>query len=95
MEAATAVEKLRWTRGRYEGCGGLCPEKSTPDLGAARNTWRRRWAVGAPGIAFLQVKLVKEGSLEEERLMEGLGGRGELNQEGRQAGTMRCVHREE
>lgn len=51
--------------------------------------------MGAPGIAFLQVKLVKEGSLEEERLMEGLGGRGELNQEGRQAGTMRCVHREE
>lgn len=51
--------------------------------------------MGAPGIAFLQVKLVKEGSLEEEKLMEGLEGRGELNQEGRQAGTMGCVHREE
>lgn len=56
---------------------------------------REGWAVGAPGIAFLQVKLVKEGSLEEERLMEGLEGRGKLNQEGRQAGTMGCVHREE
>lgn len=51
--------------------------------------------MGAPGIALLQVKLVKEGSLEEERIIEGLEGRGQLNQEGGQAGTVGWMQREE